>query len=423
MEHERKDIKYQVQHGYKLYTLIHYVNRETLMKQHMRQQKNKACGIDKVTKEKYEENIITNIDKLLERMKKFSYKPLPVRRTYIPKANGKVRPLGIPSYEDKLVQGVMADILNEIYECKFLDCSYGFRPNRNCHQALREINQHIMINKINYILDCDIKGFFDNVNHEWLMKFLEYDIHDKNFLRYIKRFLIAGYMEDMKYYETDKGTPQGGLISPILANVYLHYVLDLWFEKVIKPNLKGEAYLVRYADDFLIMFQYENEAKQVYKKLIERLAKFDLEIEQDKTRILPFGRFKGTKETFDFLGFMHYNGMTRTGKYMVGHKMTKKKRKLKHKSITKWVKENRSMNVFELVEKLNIKLRGLYAYYGINGMLEELYKLYYHTRYALISSLIRRSQRKKTYTHILCIFKRIPIIRPKIYKDIWCWNV
>lgn len=423
MEHERKDIKYQVQHGYKLYTLIHYVNKETLIKQHTKQQKSKASGIDMVTKDKYGENLTSNIDNLLDRMKKFSYKPLPVRRTYIPKANGKDRPLGIPSYEDKLVQGAMADVLNEIYEYKFLDCSYGFRPNRNCHQALREINQHIMINKVNYILECDIKGFFDNVNHDWLMKFLEYDIHDKNFLRYIKRFLIAGYMEDMKYYETNKGTPQGGLISPILANVYLHYVLDLWFEKSIKPNLKGEAYLVRYADDFIIMFQYENEANQVYEMLIERLAKFGLEIEQDKTRILPFGRFKGTHETFDFLGFMHYNGKTRTGKYMVGHKMSKKKKKMKYKSITKWIKENRSMNVFELIDRLNMKLRGLYAYYGINGMIEELYKIYYHARYALISALARRSQRKKSYKHMLCIFDRVPIIKPKIYKDIWCWNI
>ena len=423
MENERKDIKYQIQHGYKLYTLIHYVNRETLIKQHMKQKKNKACGIDKITKDKYEENLTTNIDDLLERMKKFSYKPMPVRRTYIPKSNGKVRPLGIPSYEDKLVQGVMAAVLNEIYECKFLDCSYGFRPNRNCHQAIREINQHIMINKVNYILDCDIKGFFDNVNHEWLMKFLEYDIHDKNFLRYIKRFLIAGYMEDMKYYETDKGTPQGGLISPILANVYLHYVLDLWFERYIKVNLKGEAYLVRYADDFLIMFQYENEAKQVYEMLIERLAKFGLEIEQDKTRILPFGRFKGTKETFDFLGFMHYNGITRTGKYIVGHKMSKKKRKTKNKAITKWLKENRHMNLVELIEKLNKKLVGMYAYYGINGMLKELYKTYYHVEYQLYNVITRRSQRKMKPSKYRMILERLSIVKPKIYQDIWCWGI
>ena len=376
-----------------------------------------------MTKDEYGINLEENIENLIERMKKFSYKPLPVRRTYIPKANGKLRPLGIPAYEDKLVQGVMADILNEIYECKFLECSYGFRPNRSCHQAIREINQRIMINKVNYILDCDIKGFFDNVNHKWLMKFLEHDINDKAFLRYINRFLISGYMENMKYYETDKGTPQGGLISPILANVYLHYVLDLFFEKYIKPKLKGEAYLVRYADDFIIMFQYENEAKQVYQLLIKRLAKFGLEMEQEKTRILPFGRFKGTKETFDFLGFMHYNGITRNGKYTVSHKMSKKKRKLKQQAITKWIKEHRAIKFIETIKLLNKKLIGLYAYYGINGMLSELYKIYYHTLYALRSSIFRRSQRRLSVKVFNEILKRVPIAEPKIYKDIWCWNI
>ena len=170
MENERKDIKYFSQKDIKLENLIHYVNKENLKEEHRRQQKNKASGIDKVTKEEYENNLDNNIENLIERMKNLSYKPMPVRRTYIPKANGKLRPLGIPAYEDKLVQGIMADVLNEIYECKFLDNSYGFRPNRNCHQAIKEINQRIMINKVNYILDCDIKGFFDNVDHEWLMK-------------------------------------------------------------------------------------------------------------------------------------------------------------------------------------------------------------------------------------------------------------
>ena len=423
MENERKDIKYYAQRNIRVENLIHFVNKERLKEQHRKQQRNKASGIDKVTKDKYTYKLDENIENLIERMKKFSYKPLPVKRTYIPKANGKLRPLGIPAYEDKLVQGVMADILNEIYECKFLESSYGFRPNRNCHQAIREINQRIMINKVNYILDCDIKGFFDNVNHKWLMKFLEHDINDKVFLRYINRFLISGYMEDMKYHETDKGTPQGGLISPILANVYLHYVLDLYFEKAIKPNLKGEAYLVRYADDFLIMFQYEDEAKQVYELLTKRLAKFDLEMEQDKTRILPFGRFKGTKETFDFLGFMHYNGTTRTGKYTVGHKMSKKKRKLKHQAITKWIKDHRAYKFMETINLLNKKLTGLYAYYGINGMLSELYKIYYHTLYALRSSIFRRSQRRISTKVFNNILQRVPIVRPKIYKDIWCWNI
>ena len=423
MENERKDIKYYAQRNIKVENLIHLVNKERLKEQHRKQQKNKASGIDKVTKEEYDKNLEENIENLIERMKKFSYKPLPVRRTYIPKANGKLRPLGIPAYEDKLVQGIMADVLNEVYECKFLNNSYGFRPNRSCHQAIREINQRIMINKVNYILDCDIKGFFDNVDHKWLMKFLEHDIKDKAFLRYINRFLISGYMEDMKYYETDKGTPQGGLISPVLANVYLHYVLDLYFEKYIKPRLKGEAYLVRYADDFLIMFQYEEEARKVYKLLITRLAKFGLEMEQEKTRIVPFGRYKGTNETFDFLGFMHYNGKTRTGKYTVGHKISKKKRKSKQQAITKWIKEHRAYKFIETIKLLNKKLIGLYAYYGINGMLKELYKIYFHTIYALRNSIFRRSQRKldkRTFNKILI---RVPIAKPKIYQDIWGWNI
>lgn len=422
MENERKDIKYQVEKGYKPTSLIHLVNKETIKEQHRKQQKGKASGIDKVTKEEYDKDLDNNAENLISRMKKFSYKPLPVRRTYIPKLNGKLRPLGIPAYEDKLVQGVMANILNEVYECKFLESSYGFRPNRNCHQAIRAINQHIMINKVNYILDADIKGFFDNVKHEWLMKFLEHDIGDKNFLRYIKRFLISGYMEDMKLYKIDKGTPQGGLISPILANVYLHYVLDQWFEMCVKPKLKGEAYLIRYADDFLIMIQYEREATKVYESLIERFAKFGLEMEKDKTRIIPFGRYKGTKETFDFLGFMHYNGTTRTGKYTVGHKMSKKKKNTKQQAITKWIKENRHLNLLDLITKLNRKLTGMYAYYGINGMLEELYKLYYHTRFILYNAITRRSQRKMKWNKFFIILKRIPIAKPKVYKDIWCWN-
>ena len=420
MENERKDMKYYARRNIRVENLIHYVNKETLKEQHRRQQNKKASGVDKMTKEEYENNIDERIEKLIKRMKEFSYKPLPVRRTYIPKINGKLRPLGIPAYEDKLVQGVMSEILNKIYECKFMECSYGFRPNRNCHQAIKEINQRIMINKVNYILDCDIKGFFDNVNHKWLIKFLEHDIKDKAFIRYINRFLISGYMEDMKYYETDKGTPQGGLISPVLANVYLHYVLDIYFEKKIKAELKGEAYLVRYADDFVIMFQYEEEAKKVYEILKERLAKFGLEMEQEKTRIIPFGRYKGTRETFDFLGFMHYNSTTRTGKYMVGHKMSIKKRKMKHKTITKWIKEHRAYKFIETIKMLNKKLTGLYAYYGINGMLKELYKIYYHTKYALRSSIFRRSQRKLSITTFNKIMERVPIARPRIYKNIWC---
>jgi len=420
MENERKDIRTLAKKYEKLQTLMCYVNRETLLEQHKKQMKGKASGIDGVTKEQYDENVEENIEKLLESMKKFSYKPQAVRRTYIPKTGSeKLRPLGIPAYEDRLVQGCMAYVLNEIYETKFLDCSYGFRPNRNCHQAIREINQTIMTKKVNYILDADIRSFFDNVDHKWLMEFLRHDIGDKNFLRYIDRFLRSGIIEDLKYYESDKGTPQGGLISPVLANVYLHYVLDLWFEKGIKPKLKGEAYLVRYCDDFIIMFQYENEAKEVYELLKERLKKFKLELAEDKTRVLPFGRFKGNKESFDFLGFAHYNSKTRTNKYTIQHKISKKKKKAKKQAIKQWLKENMHENLVDVIERLNRKLVGMYAYYGINGMFTDLMGLYKYVKYGLYKVMCRRSQKKIKVAKYKLILERIPIAKPKIYVQIW----
>ena len=314
MEHELKGIRYQSEKYAKLTTLINRVNEESLKEAHCRQKVGKAAGVDGMTKEEYERNLDENIKALVSRMKNFKYIPQPVRRTYIPKPNGKMRPLGIPAYEDRLVQSVIAEILSDVYDPRFLDCSYGFRPNRGAHNAVKYINQTIMTKKVNYVLDADIKGFFDNLDQKWLMKFLEHDIADKNFLRYISRFLKSGIMENETLQESDKGTPQGGQISPILANVYLHYVLDLWFEYVLKKHVKGEIYYVRYADDFLMMFQYEEEAIKVLELLRARLAKFGLEVAEDKTRILPIGRFKGTKEDFDFLGFTFFNTKTRGGK-------------------------------------------------------------------------------------------------------------
>lgn len=284
-------------------SLMQYINEDTLKTKHLELSGNKATGIDKVTKREYEDNLNENISKLVDDMKKFSYKPKAVRRVYIPKANGGKRPLGIPSYEDKLVQGVMAEILTTIYEPIFLDCSFGFRTNRDCHQTIKKLDEVIMKGKTNYIVDADIKGFFNNVNHDWLIKFLEHEIKDKNFIRYIKRFLIAGVMENGQYYESEVGTPQGGLISPILANVYLHYVLDLWFELYVKVKCKGKCHLVRYADDFVACFELEEEAKWFYQELIERLAKFNLEIETSKTKIFPFGKNSNTKDNFDFFRF------------------------------------------------------------------------------------------------------------------------
>lgn len=402
--------------------LMHNVNEETLMSEHRKQNRKKAVGVDGVSKDRYDENAEENIRELVKRMKKFQYKPLPVKRVYIPKANGKKRPLGLPSYEDKLVQGVMADILNDVYEPRFLDCSYGFRENRNAHQVVRYINQTIMCRKVNYVLEADIKGFFDNVDHDWLMKFLEHDIADKNFLRYIKRFLIGGIMEGTELKESDRGTPQGGLISPVLANVYLHYVLDLWFEKGIKPRLKGEAYYVRYADDFLIMFRYENEARKVMQALIPRLGKFGLEVAEDKTRILPIGRFKGTKEDFDFLGFTFYNTKTRTGKYRVGVRTSKKKLKAKKQAVKAWLKTRLTKPVADTMKTLAAVIRGHCNYYGVNGNYHAIQNFWKYLKYATYRMLNRRDQKGKfRYKKYLRVWNYY-ISEPHLTKDIWNWS-
>lgn len=422
MEQDAKGIRYQSEHFATVQGIMHYVNEQSLMEEHRKQNRKKATGIDGVDKAEYDRNAEENIRKLIERMKKFQYKPLPVRRTYIPKANGKMRPLGIPAYEDRLVQGVMANLLNEVYEPRFLDCSYGFRPGRSAHDVVRYINQTIMIHKVNYVLEADIKGFFDNVDHEWLMKFLEHDIQDKNFLRYVKRFLIAGIMEDGKYLDSDRGTPQGGLISPILANVYLHYVLDLWFEKAVKPKLKGETYYVRYADDFLILFQYENEAEAVLEMLRERLGKFSLEVAEDKTRILPIGRFKGTKEEFDFLGFTFFNTKTREGKYRLGIRTSKKKLKAKRQTAKAWLRSKMIRPIPETMEKVAAIIRGHCGYYGVNGNLRSLYKFHDYMMQSTRKMLNRRSQRGRVQYEK---FQRIwdyYVTPPKITKDIWQWK-
>lgn len=238
---EKAEIASLVERYGRVQSLMKYVNSDTLKESYNKQPKGKAVGVDGITKEQYGENLEENIESLLVRMKKFSYKPYPVRRAYVPKGNGKMRGLGIPSFEDKVVQGVFKEILEAIYEPKFKEFSFGFRPNRSCHDAIQRVNKHIMADKVNYILDADIKGFFDNLDHEWMIKFLEHDIADKNFIRYIKRFLIGGVMEDGKRLDTEAGTVQGGLISPVLANVYLHYTLDTWFDYVKSMSLREKC--------------------------------------------------------------------------------------------------------------------------------------------------------------------------------------
>jgi len=391
--------------------------------------KDKARGIDEVTVSEYEENLEENLENLVASMKRQAYKPQPVRRVYIPKPNGKRRPLGVPSVEDKIVQIGISRILNAIYEVDFMDFSYGFRPNRDCHQALNRLDKIIMTKPINHIIDADIKGFFDNVSHEWLKKFLGHRLNDFNLLRLISRFLKSGYMEEGKLYATKKGTPQGGNISPILANIYLHYALDLWFEKKIKPLFKGVVEMVRYADDFVICVQYKSEAEKLLEMLKERLMKFNLELAEDKTRIIEFGRYskinafsKGKRPaTFDFLGFTHFVDKTRKGAFKLGRKTERKKMISKLKEMNHWLKSIRNtIPAKEWWRILKAKLRGHFHYYGVSGNYRSIHKYYYMVIKLVFKWLNRRSQKKsfnwKTFNEYL---SRYELPKPKIHHDFY----
>jgi len=384
----------------KVQNLIGYVNAKTLKAKHVGMPKDKASGIDAVTWEEYDKKLDENIETLLAKMKQFSYRPQPAKRVYIPKANGKLRPLGIPCYEDKLVAAVMADLLNEVYECIFLDTSYGFRPKRGCHDAVKELNRLIGRCKVSYVLEADIKGFFDNVDQKQLMEFIAHDIEDKNFSRYVVRFLKSGIMEEGMRHESDKGTAQGSPISPILANVYLHYVLDVWFAYLKKhEKFRGEAYIVRYADDFVILFQYKSDAEEMYRALPERMRKFGLELAMDKTKLMSFGRFAkenskdGKTETFDFLGFTFCNGTSRNGKYRVHIQTSKKKLKVKRQVVKEWLKEHMHAPVARTFQSLNRKLQGHVNYYGINGNSKMVANFFLYVKTAFIRVLRARGQK------------------------------
>lgn len=413
----------------KLSTLAHFINTESLEASYHKLSGKKAAGVDGVTKTQYGEKLMENLNNLVDHMKRQAYKPQPVRRVYIPKdGTDKMRPLGIPAVEDKIVQDVISGILTEVYEPIFMDMSYGFRPNRSCHDALRALNHVITTQKVSYIVDADIKGFFDNVDHDWIMRMLEHRISDPNLLRLIKRFLIAGIMEQGRWEDSDTGTPQGGLISPILANIYLHYTLDIWFEKIVKKQLRGEAHLVRYADDFVCCFQYRDDAEKFYAELKERLAKFKLEVAAEKSKIIEFGRFaeptlskRGLRpDTFDFLGFTHYCGKSRNGRFRVKRVTSKKKLKAKLKGIKLWMKENITKPIVELIKELNTKLNGHYNYYGITDNSPGISKYAYAVRRALFRHINRRRQGKPCnflkFAHLMTKYRLAPAtIRVSIF--------
>ncbi len=365
--------------------------------------KDAAPGIDKITKEEYGKNLEGNLCKLVERLHSMSYIPQPVRRVYIPKLGStNQRPLGIPALEDKLVQAGLVRILGAIYEGDFIDDSYGFRPGRGCHDALRKLSMEVESGSIHVIVEADIKGFFDNVQHEWMMEFLSHRIADKRVLRYVKRFLIAGVMEDEVLKATEDGTPQGGIISPLLANIYLHYSLDLWFTRRFIKTCEGRACLIRYADDFVVCFQRVGDAKRFREELDGRLGKFGLEVAAEKTKILEFGPLaklkanaRGEKvQTFEFLGLTHYCSRTRNGsRFRMKRKTSRKKFKAKLLAFKDWLKKSRVLPTPELMKRAAAKLRGHFAYYGVTDNSRGIGRFDHEIRKLLFKWLNRRGKR------------------------------
>jgi len=415
--------------GCKFTSLFHLMNVEMLRECFRQLRKDAAAGIDKVTKKEYAGNLEENLTVLVEKLHQMSYIPQPVRRVYIPKAgSNKKRPLGIPALEDKLVQAGLARILTAIYEQDFIDDSYGFRPGRSCHDALRALSDEVEGQRIHYIVDADIKGFFDNVDHEWMMKFLGHRIADKRVLRYVKRFLIAGIMEDGAVSASDKGTPQGGLVSPILANIYLHYSLDLWFIRVFQKDC-GQSRIIRYADDFVVCFRCGVNAIRFRHELDERLAKFGLEISPEKTKVIEFGpcaepkakRGGGKPETFDFLGFTHYCSRTRSGRRFRMKRITSRKKfTAKIRIFRDWVKANRTLSTRELMETVASKLRGHFAYYGVTDNSKGISRFAYEIRRVLFKWLNRRGKRGcMNWEKFNLFLKKFPLPKPRIMVNLF----
>lgn len=368
-----------------------------------RQAKSKAAGVDGMRKGDYADGLEDRIEDLSGRLRRLGYRPKPSRRAYIRKGGGGYRPLGVPSFEDRLVQDRLSQILQAIWEPEFLECSYGFRPRRSAHDALRRVTEVITQKKTQWVVEADIKGFFDHVSHKHLKRFLEHRISDRRFFRIITRFLKAGVLEDGVFSASEEGTPQGGLVSPVLSNIYLHYVLDLWFEKRYQRRCRGEAHLVRFADDFVACFENEADAKRFIEALTERLAAFDLEVEPSKTAVLRFGN-KAERdshqdglrrpETFNFLGITHFVGRSRKGNFAVGRKTERKRFSVKLRRLDEMLKRLRLDGGRAMMSYVQQHLRGHIQYYGVSGNIRSLRRYYYVCCRLLFKWLNRRSQRR-----------------------------
>lgn len=410
-------------------SLAHLLDKEFLVECFNSLNRNKAKGVDNVGWYEYKEGLTENIDSLFERLKGKKYKPLPARRVYIPKSEKEKRPLGISAIENKIVEKGISSILQSIYEQDFSKMSYGFRPKRNCHQALNELDDQIMRNPINHIVEADIKGFFDNVSHELLIKFLEIRIKDSSMLHLITKFLKAGYIDNNLLVTSEKGTAQGSILSPVLANIFLHYVLDVWFETTVKSHTKGYCELLRYADDYVCVVQYEKDAERLEKALKNRFGRFELEIHPEKSRKFSFGRFESENakkqnrqaNTFDFLGFTHFCDKARKGFFKVGRKTSRKKFVKKCKEMTVWLKGIRNKaKPKEWWNNLKAKLRGHFQYYGVSGNYDGINAFYKHTVRVLHKWLNRRSQKRSmSWNNFNKYLERYPIPKPKIVHNFY----
>lgn len=398
-----------------LKTLFHHVyNLDRLREAYFDLKRNAAPGVDKVTWQSYGETLEENLLDLADRLNRGAYRAKPVKRVYIPKPDGRQRPLGVTALEDKIAQRSMTQVLNAVYETDFLGFSYGFRPERSQHMALDALSVGLHTKKINWVLDADIRGYYDAIDHEWMMKFVEHRILDKRVRRHIKKWLNAGVLEDGTWRQVGQGVPQGSSISPLLSNIYLHYVFDLWADKWREKQARGDMIIVRFADDFIVGFQHKSDADQFLAGLRERFAKFNLELHPDKTRLIEFGRFAdqnrrgrgdGKPETFNFLGFTHSCDKKRNGGFIVLRQTIKKRMRDKLKEIKQWLRQHLHDPIEKVGEHLRRVVQGHFNYYGVprNGPALCLFR--HAVTWRWWRSLRRRSQKHRRVRRLKLRFR------------------
>lgn len=404
------------QKSYRFRNLYGMLNEEMLHDCWRDIRKDAAYGVDRVSAGQYEQNLSENIQQVVERLKGKRYHAKLVRRQYIPKGDGRLRPLGIPATEDKLLQLAVKRVLEAIFEADFLRCSYGYRPNLGALDGVHKLTVKLQFGKYNYVVEADIQSFFDNLDHEWLLKMLAQRIDDRPFLWLIRKWLKAGILDtDGKVIHPLTGTPQGGIVSPILANVYLHYALDLWFHKVVVPRCRGEACLIRYADDFVCAFENQEEAQRFLQVLPGRLAKFGLTLAPEKTRVIPFSQDLPGATSFDFLGFEFHWGKDRAGKPHLKRRTARKNLRSSLKNFKAWCRENHHLRLKELFTLLNAKLRGYYHYFGIHGNFRSLQQFLGRVMRFLFRWLNQRSQRESySWPGFQALIEQFRIEKPRI---------